>query len=616
MLRVCVQRLPRPAERRRVVGRRGALRRRVRGVRPCLPLVIGILACLLGLPHAVAEPYPVRWFFLQTNFAVEKNVARAVELVEQAGRAGLNGVIVGDGKLFTLEKYGLDAPGNKYRLHVLRFVEACRQNGIEIIPLVFGPSRARSILAYDPNLAAGYEVRGAVFEVRDGIGRLVADPVTAFLDGDFEDAEGDQLPGWSSQDRPGRATAPDRTVFRSGGQSVRLEPGGADQHGHCRLVQWVSVRPRRYYRVSVWCKTRGLTPANTLGIHVFGKLQTGELKSLTYNRFETPATQEWTRVDTVFNSLDCAEVRVHMGLWGGRSGQAWLDGAEITEIGLVNVLRRPGCPLTVTSEDGRIRYVEGRDFEPVFDPKLGQARWPGTYDRYHEPPVLHMRPEFPDGARLAVSFYHPMIIRESQVDCCLTEGKVFEILERALVRVDRLLGSPRRYMVGMDELRTGGGCLACKATGKTPGQLLGEYVGRCARLIRRIRPGAEVIVWHDMFDPNHNAVEDYYLVEGPVAGSWEWLDRDIIVCPWSIGRRESSLKFFASRGHRQIASVSLDAPGDTAANTRAWLESLDATPGVMGTVCVTWKADYDKVALYGQVVGAHERAVHPRVPAP
>ena len=47
----------------------------------------------------------------------------------------------------------------------------------------------------------------------------------------------------------------------------------------------------------------------------------------------------------------------------------------------------------MTSEDGLIVYHEGRDFEPVSDPKLGQARWPGTYDRYHEPPVIRMRPE-------------------------------------------------------------------------------------------------------------------------------------------------------------------------------------------------------------------------------
>ena len=40
--------------------------------------------------------------------AVEERADRAVRLVERAGELGLNGVIVGDGKLFTLEKYSLD----------------------------------------------------------------------------------------------------------------------------------------------------------------------------------------------------------------------------------------------------------------------------------------------------------------------------------------------------------------------------------------------------------------------------------------------------------------------------------------------------------------------------
>ena len=45
---------------------------------------------------------------------------------------------------------------------------------------------------------------------------------------------------------------------------------------------------------------------------------------------------------------------------------------------LVNVLRREGCPLTVTSEDGKTTYVEGRDFEPVRDPKLGMVPYEGN----------------------------------------------------------------------------------------------------------------------------------------------------------------------------------------------------------------------------------------------
>ena len=42
------------------------------------------------------------------------------------------------------------------------------------------------------------------------------------------------------------------------------------------------------------------------------------------------------------------------------------------------------------------------------------------------------------------------------------------------------------------------------------------------------RPSFETIyVWNDMFDPFHNAVNDYYLVRGDLKGSWEGLPKDV-----------------------------------------------------------------------------------------
>ena len=52
---------------------------------------------------------------------------------------------------------------------------------------------------------------------------------------------------------------------------------------------------------------------------------------------------------------------------------------SIEEIGLVNVLRRPGCPVTVRGENGTI-YEEGRDYEKIVDPQLH------PWIAYHDPP--------------------------------------------------------------------------------------------------------------------------------------------------------------------------------------------------------------------------------------
>ena len=41
------------------------------------------------------------------------------------------------------------------------------------------------------------------------------------------------------------------------------------------------------------------------------------------------------------------------------------------------MLGRKGCPLTIKSANGRTIFEEGRDFEPVVDPQLGNVPWPG-----------------------------------------------------------------------------------------------------------------------------------------------------------------------------------------------------------------------------------------------
>ena len=70
------------------------------------------------------------------------------------------------------------------------------------------------------------------------------------------------------------------------------------------------------------------------------------------------------------------------------------------------------------------------------------------------------------------------------------------------------------------------------------GALLADNVRACAAMLRQINPGGAIYVWSDMFDPNHNAVDKYYLVHGNLRGSWEGLDKDVIVVPWHFEKRK------------------------------------------------------------------------------
>src|SRR5262249_36173538 len=139
-------------------------------------------------------------------------------------------------------------------------------------------------------------------------------------------------------------------------------------------------------------------------------------------------------------SLDQAEVNVYAGFWGRGTGTLWLDDLAVDEVPLVNVLRRQGCPLTVKSADGRTTYEEGRDFEPVADPKLGQVPFGGEYEFNHDGPTIRLaaRSRIKSGDRLLVSWYHPIITHGSQVMCCLSEPKLEQVLRDQARRVNEL----------------------------------------------------------------------------------------------------------------------------------------------------------------------------------
>jgi hypothetical protein len=125
--------------------------------------------------------------------------------------------------------------------------------------------------------------------------------------------------------------------------------------------------------------------------------------------------------------------------------------------------------------------------------------------------------------------------------------------------------------------------------------LLARNVKACVGLLRP----ATAYVWSDMFDPHHNAVEGpYYLVRGPWTGSWEGLDKGVVIMNWNYDQRDKSLKFFADRGHRQVIAGYYD--GDVQ-NMKHWLESAGRVKGVVGYMYTTWTNNYDHVEDFAKV---------------
>ena len=194
-------------------------------------------------------------------------------------------------------------------------------------------------------------------------------------------------------------------------------------------------------------------------------------------------TQDWTTYHVVFNSLEQTKVTIYFRAgYTSSTGEMWWDQPAIEEAGLLNIVRRDSDPLVVRTEDGKA-LVEGKDFQPVADPKMGQVPWPGAYEVWHEPPIL--KTALPDGTKLHVSFYHAITTNHGKVNICVAEPKTIELLRDQAKRVDALFHA-KRYFMEHDEIRVMGWDDADAARHLDSGALLSDNIRTCIQIMKRV----------------------------------------------------------------------------------------------------------------------------------
>ena len=543
-----------------------------------LLLISTLVLSAAGCASAAEYELEHRWLFVMRNLARAENVADTIALFPRAKAAGCNAVVISDGNL-----YRLDRAGETYKHNLLKVQREAERHGLELIPCVMPIGYSGAILGRDPNLAEGMPVEDALFVVRGRTASLQPEPPASLPGGDFEGVEGGRFLGWDWYDDPGQSTIPDHAIVHSGRTSVRME--NIDQadpvHGHCRFMRAVEVRPYRQYHISAWVKTEDFEAPEAAHISVLAP--TEKERTIASITVRAGPTQDWKQYHLVFNSLNWDRVQIYLGTWGGKGGRIWWDDVSLEEIGLVNVLRSSGCPVTVRGENGLV-YEEGRDFEEIRDPQLR------PWEIYHEPPVIDLTADsrIKEGERLRLSYYHTIVIGEWQVMCCLSDLKVYDILRDQVRGVNDLL-HPSTFFMQHDEIRVANWDRACQGRGLTPGQLLADNVRRCVRIIRDISPEARIWVWSDMFDPMHNAVDDYYMVNGTWAGSWEGLTPDVGIVNWANHLKGKNLRWFADCGHKQILAGYYDHDEWI---IREWLAAGEGLPGIAGAMYTTWENDY------------------------
>lgn len=504
------------------------------------------MSSLLAAAPVAKKIYPKRWVYVSSSLANDKEVAAVLEIIETAAAHGMNGMVLAG----TADRIDLEPPEYFGRLKQVK--QLCDRKGIEIIPTGFNVGYGGALLDHDRNLAEGLPVKGALFIAHN----------------DKADFQAEQAP-------------------------VRLESSGAAPLA--RFEKEIVVRPYRSYSVKVRVRGEGVAPGATLEI----RADTPDRRR-NYCWFERAFSSEpaWHEYTAGFNSASADRLLFSISIEDGLPGKLSIADLRIEEVGLLNVVRRAGTPLQVRGEKNGTVYEEGRDYARVTDPKM-------NFRFDHESPSITLLPKtrIGEGERLRVDYYHGTTIYRDQVGACISEPKVFEIWSKQFPLIQKYL-APKTYLLALDEIRMGGTCETCRRRGMSMAQMLGDYATRLHDLVRASRPGAEIFVWSDMFDPNHNAHGDFYLVDGDYTGSLQYLPKDMQLACWYYEKRDASLAFFSKLDFHTLGAAYYDA--DDLTNPRGWLESLDRTPGAVGIMYTTWNNKYKLLPAFGDLVSKRQ----------
>lgn len=548
------------------------------------------LICTLALTHvrqSSPPPMKTRWFYVQTNLIVSQNVDELVRVIDNAKAAGFNGMVLADAKFGRLAQMGETyfANANEIRQHA-------KAIGLPITPVIANVGNAGALVSGNMNLVEGQPVIKVPYYVKAGVLAPVAE--VSVRNGGFENFINGKLVDFISQDAPGVSTFADKSIYRSGKTSLRLENfKGGNANGNVRTTQTFAVRPWQQYQVQFWIRTSGVDkPENVRCFAVTP--QNGRLSFLDLN---VDGTQGWKKHTIVFNSQSQSSVNVTLGILGGNKGKIWIDDLSIREAQFLNVLRRPGTPVTVATTDGKV-MKEDTDYRPVIDPAVSDPDAVGYFTFDHPFPAIKvMGSRLPNGTVVNVSYTHATATETTKVTLCPSEAASESVLKDQIRRVIDLW-KPSGLFLAHDEIRVANTCPLCTSRAITAGALYADDIKRCIRLCRQYLPTGTVYMWSDMFDPYHNATDNYYLSKGTWRDSWKGLDANVVVVNWNYEKRNQSIPFFANLGVHQILSAYYDRPVSQVNN---WLDSAKGISNLDGVMYTTWVGDYSQLKPFAEV---------------
>ncbi|MBV9295171.1 MAG: hypothetical protein JO145_06320 [Acidobacteriaceae bacterium] len=567
----------------------------------CCLMALPALGCLGQTPAA-----PELWYWHHSYLSNDDAVDSSKALINRAAAAGYTGVVFWDSSFNFMgnPSWPLD---NEDRMREV--MKHATKKHLKVMATVAPFGWSNDVLRVNKNWAEAQRVFGTLFQV-DHSGRQLklVNSFPGLANPGFELGKSD----WFDVNDPGVGI---NSVAHTGKSSAVI----VDAPGNARLRQKITLKPWRQYHLRLFYKS-----SNFRGSAMLSVLDSTDLSRVRLNpTIDAAGSHDWTRVDYSFDSQDSTEAYLYIGVWGGSSGVLWLDDIQVEETALIHVARRAGTPVTMydPTDPAKI-YREGVDYNYISDPYMAAAETP--FHLYHEPPAVtlprgtHLSP----GQMVAIDSYSVFPISYSdEVGMCLTEPGVWEWLRANARAVKNVLPAAGAVLVGYDEMRQMNSCGSCRAKNMTAGQLLAWSAGQSIGLYRSVLPGAGLYFWSDMFDPYHNAVKNYFFVEGDLDGSWKGLSSDVTIMNWNLQRLRESLTWFSGMdsrqpvSHRQIIAGFYD-KGVGASAAREELTQAAAIPGVVGLMYTTYADNYSQLESFASGAKAAWGSYRSSLPKP
>ncbi len=531
------------------------------------------------------------WYYHHSYITSQTAVQQSEAIVDQAVAAGYNGMVLWDSAINDLQFSWFN------RSYIQQVIQYAQSKGLKVMPLTAPYGHSGDMLRQNPNWAEGERVVGTQFQVDPtGQSLQVIDSSPGVVNGGFENGQ----TSWFSYGDAG--TSVDYTTAHSGAASGLI----STTSGNARLYQSLTVKPWRQYHLRMFTKTAGFQ--GYAQVEIYGD------NNFAYNRVNqqlslTSTSSGWTQFDYAFNSGPHTTMSILMGVWGGTQGKLWFDDISLTETALVYVLRGNSTPLNVYDPANPTHsFVEGTDFGAVSDPKF--LTNPTFDDYYHQPMTVPVPAgsSLKPGQTVAMDWYalQPVF---GDAGASLTDPGPWQWMQQNSAAVGHVFPNAGGYMFGYDEMAHMDSTASAKAMNMTPAQLLAWHFNQVYNLYKTVDASKRVYVWSDMFDPYHNAVNNYALVEGDLTGSWTGLPADVTIMNWNLNNLTNSVNWFSGLNpsqpiaHRQVIAGYYDSGnGASAASTE--LSQVKGIPGVTGIMYTTFADDYSQLGAFATAAKA------------